>query len=67
MFVEAPLVSPAFLEGKYSMFVFERKDISKYNKFALSGQMSLRGIAELLKIAPVFLKRCKSFRQLALI
>ena len=67
MYVEAPRVSPAFLEGKYSMFVFERKDISKYIKFAFSGQMSLRGIAESLKIAPVFLNRCESFWQLALI
>jgi len=39
------------------MFVFERKCISKYKKFAFSGLTSLRKISELLKNVPGLLKR----------
>ena len=52
---------------KKKMFVFEKKYISKYNKFFFSGQMSLGLIVELLKKAPVILKRLESFWQIALI
>jgi len=39
------------------MCLFKKCTRSKYNKFALSGHMSLRIIAELLKNAPVLVKR----------
>jgi len=40
-----------------SMFIFGKKHISKYKKFAFSDEMNLRIIAKLLKNAPVLLKR----------
>jgi len=45
---------------KENMLVFDKKYVSKY-MFAFSGHMNFKTIAELLKTAPVFLKRLESF------
>jgi len=39
------------------MFIFQKQNISKYNKFVFQGQVSLKIIAELLKNEPLLLKR----------
>lgn len=50
---------PTFFGRKICWFL-KKKYVSKY-MFAFSGHMNFKTIAELLKTAPVFLKRLESF------